>query len=57
MAALAPHSRVLGANDDLRVAVVGFNSQGRTHLQALRGLAGVRVTALCDCDRAVLDRE
>lgn len=54
---LAPHSRVLGANDDLRVAVVGFNSQGKTHLRALRELAGVRVAALCDCDRAVLDRE
>src|SRR5512143_298216 len=57
VAALAPHARVLGANDDLRVAVVGFNSQGKTHLRALRELAGVRVVALCDCDRTVLDRE
>jgi predicted dehydrogenase len=56
LAALAPYARALGANDDLRVAVVGFNSQGRTHLKALRELAGVRVVALCDCDRAVLDR-
>ena len=57
VAALAPQARVLGANDDLRVAVVGFNSQGKTHLRALRELSGVRVVALCDCDRAVLDRE
>ena len=57
VASLAPYSRVLGANDDLRVAVVGFNDQGRTHLRALRELAGVRVVALCDCDRAVLGRE
>ena len=57
VAALAPHARALGANDDLRVAVVGFNSQGRVHLKALRELAGVRVVALCDCDHAVLDRE
>ena len=56
-AALAPHSRVLGANGDLRVAVVGFNSQGKTHLAALRGLEGVRVVAVCDADRNVLDRE
>src|SRR5512146_3575454 len=55
--ALAPQARVLGANDELRVAVVGFHSQGQTHLRALRELAGVRVVALCDCDRAVLDRE
>lgn len=56
-ATLAPHARVLGANDELRVAVVGFNSQGKVHLRALRELPGVRVVALCDCDRAVLDRE
>jgi predicted dehydrogenase len=57
VALLPPHARALGANDDLRVAVVGFNSQGQVHLKALRELAGVRVVALCDCDRAVLDRE
>ena len=26
---LTPHARVLGANQDVRVAVVGFRSQGR----------------------------
>jgi len=57
VAALSPRSRVLGANDDLRVAVVGFRSQGRFHLQCLRELTGVRVVALCDADRDVLDRE
>ena len=54
--ALAPHARVLGANDDLRVGVVGFNGQGGLHIQKLRELAGVRVVALCDADRAVLER-
>ena len=37
---LAPHARVLGANDDVRVAVVGFRSQGRNHIRWLRGLPG-----------------
>jgi len=55
--ALSPHARVLGANDDVRVAVVGFRSQGRNHINWLRGLPGVRVVALCDADRNVLDRE
>jgi len=41
IAALAPHARVLGANDDLRVAVVGFNSQGRTHLREHLAVNGV----------------
>jgi len=55
-AALAPHSRVLGANDDLRVATVGFHGQGGLHIRLLRGLPGVRVVAVCDADQNVLDR-
>ena len=54
--ALAPHARVLGANDDIRVGVVGFRSQGGNHIKWLRGLPGVRVVALCDVDRDVLAR-
>ncbi|MBI2480349.1 MAG: Gfo/Idh/MocA family oxidoreductase, partial [Planctomycetia bacterium] len=53
----APHARVLGANDDIRVAVVGFRGQGGLHLRMLRELAGVRVVAVCDVDQDVLDRE
>ncbi len=55
--ALAPHARVLGANDDIRVAVVGFRGQGGLHLRLLRELPGVRVVAVCDVDQSVLDRE
>jgi predicted dehydrogenase len=54
--AAASSARVLGANDDLRVAVVGFHGQGSVHLGCLRKLPGIRLTALCDADRAVLDR-
>lgn len=50
-------ARALGANGDVRVAVIGLNSRGREHVSGFRKLPGVRVTALCDCDRAVLDRE
>lgn len=55
-AGLAPQARVLGANDDLRLAVVGFRGQGGLHLRLLRELPGVRVVALCDADRGVLER-
>ena len=55
-AAVAPHAKVLGANDDLRLAVVGFRGQGGLHLKLLRELAGVRMVALCDADRGVLER-
>jgi len=46
-----------GANDDIRVAVVGFNSRGKDHIKELRDLEGVRLVALCDADRNVLDKE
>ncbi len=52
-----PFSRAYGANDEIRVAVVGFRGQGGLHLRKLRELAGVRVVAVCDVDQDVLDRE
>ncbi len=51
-----PYSNVLGANDDIRVAVVGFRSQGRSHINNYLQIPGVRVVALCDVDRHVLER-
>jgi predicted dehydrogenase len=46
--------QVLGANGDVRVAVIGLNGRGRNHLSSLAAIAGVRVVALCDADSAVL---
>jgi len=50
-------ARILGANDDIRAAVVGFNGRGRDHLRGLSGLPGVRITALCDVDSRILEAE
>ena len=50
-------SRVHGANNDVRVAVVGFRSKGRHHIQMLRKIPGVRVVALCDADESILDKQ
>jgi predicted dehydrogenase len=50
-------SQVSGANSDVRVAVIGFNSRGKDHLKEWAKVPGVRVTALCDVDRNVLDPE
>ena len=55
--AMAPYSRVLGANDDIRVAVVGFRSQGSNHIKYFSRIPGVRVVALCDADTSFIDRE
>mgnify|MGYP006283843425 FL=1 len=42
--------RVLGANTDIRVAVVGLGNKGRHHVRVLKRLPGVRLVALCDVD-------
>jgi predicted dehydrogenase len=50
-------SQVIGANDDIRLAVVGFRDKGENHISGFREIAGVRVAALCDVDKEVLGRE
>ena len=50
-----PNSRVLGANDDVRVGIIGVNGRGQSHMDAFSKMKGVRVTAICDADPAVLD--
>ncbi|HUR59828.1 MAG TPA: Gfo/Idh/MocA family oxidoreductase [Opitutaceae bacterium] len=47
-------AQVAGANGTIRVAVVGLNGRGKSHLASLAKVSGVRVVALCDADTAVL---
>lgn len=42
--------RVWGANDDIRVAVIGLGNKGSQHTRVFREMPGVRVVALCDVD-------
>ena len=56
LGAPAPGS-VLGANGDIRVAVVGFNSRGMDHITGFQKVPGVRLVALCDVDQDVLQKE
>ena len=51
-----PHSKVLGANDEIRVAVVGINGRGGSHISGFRKIPGVRIAALCDIDDYVIRR-
>ena len=46
--------RILGANADVRVAVIGLTGRGRNPIASLTAIPGVRVVALCDADSAVL---
>lgn len=50
-----PNSKVLGANEDIRMGIIGVNGRGKSHMDAFAKMKGVRVVALCDTDPTVLD--
>ena len=57
IAMVGPMSRVRGANDEIRVAVVGINGRGGSHISEFEEMEGVRVAAFCDVDRKVLENK
>jgi len=44
------YSRIKGANDRIRIAVVGVNSRGKAHISALSKCSNVSVDFVCDVD-------
>jgi predicted dehydrogenase len=44
----------VNANDTVRVAVVGMNGQGKSHIREYTGMEKVELAALCDVDESVL---
>ncbi|MBL7187783.1 MAG: Gfo/Idh/MocA family oxidoreductase [Phycisphaerae bacterium] len=55
-AAALPLANVRGANEDIRVAVVGIHGQGGGLVREFHDIDGVRVVALCDVDGGALDK-
>ncbi|MEO7600532.1 MAG: Gfo/Idh/MocA family oxidoreductase [Opitutus sp.] len=49
-------ARPTGANDAVRVAIIGLHNKGIPHLKQLLEETDVRITALCDLDPAMLAR-
>ncbi len=47
-------SRAFGANDRMRVAVIGLNGRGKDHIAGFSKLENVEVATLCDVDEVVL---
>ena len=45
---------VLGANDRVRVAIVGLRGRGESHIQEFGALPNVEIAALCDIDDSVM---
>jgi predicted dehydrogenase len=42
------------ANSDVRIAVIGLNGRGKSHIDSIKKANGVRLVAVCDADSAVL---
>lgn len=46
--------RALGANDAVRVGVIGLHGRGQLHIRMVTQVPGFRLAALCDVDPAIL---
>jgi len=53
---IAEPQRVWGANDRVRIAVVGVRGQGFTHVEGFSGVPNTQVAAICDVDENVIAR-
>jgi predicted dehydrogenase len=50
-------SNIVGANGDIRYAVVGFGGRGQEHIKEMGEVKGTRLVALCDVDSHTLNKE
>lgn len=57
LALATPFSRARGANDEIRVAVVGVGGQGGGHMGYFSRCQGARLVAICDADRGHLESQ
>lgn len=48
-------AQAAGANEAIGVAVVGIGGRGAGHISEFAQLPGVRLVALCDCDKRILE--
>ncbi len=57
LSAMPDYKRALGANDRVRVGIVGLYSRGSVLTKIILDLAGFEVEALCDVDSRTLDTQ
>ena len=48
------YGRIIGSNDELRVAVIGFKGRGKALLGAIKRAEGAKLVGLCDVDEHIL---
>jgi predicted dehydrogenase len=56
MSFITQPDRVWGANDRVRVAVIGVRGQGFTHIKGYAALPNTEVAAICDVDENVISQ-
>ncbi len=49
------YSRIVGANDRVRVAICGVRGRGNDHIHGFARVPGTEIAALCDVDENVLN--
>ena len=54
--AVSRRNSIIGANDRIRVGVIGVNSRGSALAQSFAKMPNCEVTYLCDCDSDALER-
>src|SRR5260370_38727718 len=52
----AQTTHILGANDRIRVGIVGLGGRGRDHMDLYMAAPGSEIAALCDVDQSALER-
>ena len=52
--ALGAQAKILGANDRVRVAIIGLRGRGLSHIQAYGAMPNVEIAALCDIDNNMM---
>ncbi|MHC4587476.1 MAG: Gfo/Idh/MocA family protein, partial [Planctomycetota bacterium] len=54
---LTPMGKLLGANEDIRVGIIGLGNKGKGHVSQFMDIPGVRIVALCDIDPERLSKQ
>jgi predicted dehydrogenase len=49
--------KLLGANNDIRIAVIGLGNKGGGHIKGIAKMAGVRIAGVCDVDPKRLEQK
>ncbi len=52
----ASAARAVGPNDTLRVAIIGVNGRGMSHVGGFNNNHGCEIVTICDCDEAVIGK-